>query len=311
VVTSKLKRAIWRIAVVLGLAGTLLVVSLELIVPWVWQTVATRQIMQLLTSPDEQARKQGAWRSATRPPGPATDLMVAALSQGREPSPGVRESYVYALGRLRLQSCLPLLLHIARQDSSGYVRQAAWIATARVDFAQFREAAREVDNAQRTRELENSQPVRELSHSQPARDVNDAQLASKGDNSADAWGRIGIAAALMEHDDPSQLTFLLDVAATGDDFQRNIAGVALRRYLRPLLRAAGRWPLTTEISAEGAWSPSFVEEVRRRAAPLNLAQIAAYSRPEQQGTESLRRMIRRIYGARARVVRVLYSIEAE
>jgi HEAT repeat protein len=274
---------IWRVAAVLGLAGALLAVALEWIVPRAWRAVADRQIIELLSSPDQQARKEGAWRSAARPPGPPTELIIAELSQGRERDPGVRESFAYALGRLRLQRCLPLLLRVAREDPSGYVRQAAWIAAARVDFARFREAARELESSR----------------------------ASNSEDSADTWGRIGIAAARMEHDDLSDLQFLLDVAASGTDFQRNIAGVALNRYLRPLLRAAGRWPLKTEISAEGAWSPAFVAEIRRRAASLDLAQIAAYSRPEQQGTESLRRMIRRIYGARARVVRVLYSIEAE
>ncbi|HOO17016.1 MAG: HEAT repeat domain-containing protein [Phycisphaerae bacterium] len=270
-----MKRTAKRRLAGLAVVAAIVAVSAVVIVPELWRAAAERHLMHLLTSTDEEARKQGAWQAVTRSPGPATDFMCAALSQGREPSPGVRESYVYALGRMRLQSALPLLLRLARADESGYVRQAAWIAAARVDFEQFRAAAREVENC------------------------------------ADTWDRIGIATALMEADDFSQLDLLFDVAASGDDFQRNVAAAALRRYLRPLLQAAGRWPVNAEISVDGAWSPAFIAEVRGRAASLNLPQIAAHSRPEQQGTETLRRMIRRIYGARERVVRALYSIEVQ
>ena len=268
------KTAKRRLAAPLMVAA-ILAVSAVVVVAGLWRTAAERQVMHLLTSPHEEARRQGAWQAVKRSSRPAADFMYAALSQDRELSPGVRESYVYAMGRMPLKSALPLLLRLARTDESGFVRQAAWVTAARLNFEQFRAAAREVENR------------------------------------ADTWDRIGIAAALIEADDCSQLDLLFDAAANGDDFQRNIAGAVLRRYLRPLMQAAGRWPVNADISVDGIWSPAFIAEVRRRAASLNLPQIAAYSRPEQQGTEALRRAIGRIYGARARLVHALYSIEAQ
>ncbi len=119
-------------------AGLLLVASVEALIPWAWQNCVDRQIREMLTAREPELRKQGAWQICLRSTGRGSDFLIDALARGSESNPDVREAYVYALGRLHMSDCFDLLLRTAREDPSGYVRQAAWVAAARADLPRFR-----------------------------------------------------------------------------------------------------------------------------------------------------------------------------
>lgn len=230
------------------------------------------EVLALLRAADPDARQRGAWRAAREPTAAALELMAAQLAAGREASPDVRESYVYALGRAGAVRYFDLVAQAVRGDESAFVRQAAWLAAARLDPARFRALAAEV-------------PV--------------------GD---DPWDRIGLAAAWLTLGDLRGVPDLLDGAADGTPAQRQVCSLALSRGLAPLLEAAGRWPLDAWLRESETWPEALVAEVRRRCLGLDLQAIADDTLAHAARQAALRRNVARLTGARERIARLLRAL---
>lgn len=198
--------------------------------------------------------------------------MAATLSSvGVESDPDVREAYVYALGRSAATGYFSVIAGVVRGDPHPYVRQTAWLAAARLDAERFRALAAELP---------------------------------PGD---DPWDRIGLAAAWVELGDPRGTPDLLRWAVEGDAQQRRTASLALYRGVAPLLEAVGRWPLSQPVVEGESWSPELVAEIARRCAGLDLAALAADTRPHVRRAALVRRNVSRLNAARARLTRLLWS----
>jgi hypothetical protein len=108
---------------------------------------ATRtQLARQLADPDPQQRKRGAWRIAD-PQTPAWPRQALLDRLAAEPVADVRESLVYALGMRGAgdADAVAAVRGVVVGDADGYVRQAAWLALARVDVDGFWRLAAEVD----------------------------------------------------------------------------------------------------------------------------------------------------------------------
>lgn len=260
----------------LGLLALLAIIAVAVFVvqPWLRGQIRAqraRTLLQSLDSPDPQERKRAAWQVAERVQTTVADKrLIPRLRDRMESDPDVRESFVYALGRLGRRSDAPVLAQVARQDPSGYVRQAAWLAFARVDAEQFRDTA--------------------------------AQTAAR-----DEWDRLGLAEGRLSVGETRAVGDLLDFAESGDAAQRVIAARSLQKGLRPLLETAGRWPVNVSARPGEPWPAEFVAEIRQRCAALDLQHIFDDSRRHIDDAHELRRKIGRVTGARERVRRLLYG----
>lgn len=235
-----------------------------------------RVARDLLDSPEAEHRKRGAWYIAENRAADTAQLLLARhLAERREADPDVRESFVYALGRVGDPLHFPLLrtLAVSGTERSGYVRAAAWLAAARVDRARFRN----------------------LAEAQPSAD--------------DDWDRIGLAQAWLAIGDCRGVMALLEFAGRGDHGQRVVAARALTRGVCPALVAVGRWPIDAELRAGEVWPEELVAEVRRRCGELDLQAIADESRPHIEQARAVQRIVRRLHGARERLVGLLFSSE--
>jgi hypothetical protein len=228
------------------------------------------EIAAALESTDPQARKEAAWRLIERP----DPLMVTRLVRGlmgAEPSPDVREAYVYTLGRLGDSRNFPAIESAIDSDPSGYVRAAAWLAAARADPQHFR------------------------------------TLVATRAPPEHPWDRIGVAQGRLCLGDTSAVEKLLHWAVSGDDSQRNVASRALFKWLRPLLDAVGRWPVGASVGQAQTWPPALIEEVAARCATLDLQAIAEDTRPHLAQAERVRRSVKRITHAREGLVHLLFA----
>jgi hypothetical protein len=228
------------------------------------------ELRRQMQSPDREQRKQAAWAVIEQPIPELEELMVRGVLGG-EPDAGVREAYVYALGNLADQRYFAAVETVIDADPSGYVRAAAWLAAARIDPAHFR------------------------------------TLAETNPGPGDPWDRLGIAQGRLFLGDVRGARELLEQARSDSDARRCVAGRALYKWLRPLLDAAGRWPLAAEVTEGQAWPPEFVDEIERRCATLDLQALADDTRQHDQAAAPVRRYIMRINGARKGLVSLLFG----
>jgi len=219
-----------------------------------------RRTWRMLHSSDPEQRKRGAWRLLDYPDARCEDF-IRRGALGDEPSPDVREAYVYTLGRRGNPRDVRVLVRVIHDDPSGYVRSAAWLALARVDPKVFR---RHADEPQATR---------------------------------DAWNRLGIAVGRLFLRDLSAIPELLDWAEKGDYVQRVVAARALNKSLIPLLDAIGRWPAYARIRPDEPWPADLVRDVRRRVLGINLPQLARETLAQLRATEEFRSQLRRVLHA--------------
>lgn len=264
----------------MGLSALSLVMILGLPLGWMWSRGwADRAALAQLQSHDPAVRRQGAQLAARAEAPAAWRCMAALLSAGgaesgsapAEPDPGVREAYVYALGRSGVAGYFPVIAGVIRTDAHPYVRQTAWLAAARLDPERFRALA---------------------------------AALPPGDEPAD---RIGRGAAWVELGDPRGAPDLLRWAVEGDAQQRKTASLALSRGVAPLLEAVGRWPRSQRVAEEEPWSLELVAEVARRCAGLDLAALADDTRPHVRRAALVRRNVSRLNAARARLTRLLWT----
>jgi len=229
-----------------------------------------QRLLAGLESPDREVRRQAAWTAAELRQTAIAPRLIEQLA-GREPDEGVREAYVYALGRMGDPAYFDALTTVIRDDPSGYVRCAAWLAAARAD-------------PQRTR----------------------ARLAV-APPPTDPWDRIGQAQARVATGDVSGFEELLYRAEHGEAPRREVAARALYKWLRPLLDAAGRWPLDANAREGEIWPEALTAELRQRCAELPLAQIAADTLQHAPRSEQFRRNVWRLTRARERLAAVLFA----
>ena len=235
-----------------------------------WDVIADRQERRMiaqLQSSDAESRRQGAWCATSEGIVRAIHLVARQLPAERDPS--VRESYVHALGRSGRQEDFDLIAAVVRDDPDARVRQAAWIATARLDERRFRQLTQAV-------------AVR-----------------------SDAWDRIGIAYAWLETWDVRGVDDLLHWAVEGTPDQRLAAAQALYRHVAPLLEAAGRWPIGGTVREGQEWPAELVAETGRRCAEVNLQAIADDTRPHVARAALVRRNMGKVTHARERLAWLL------
>ena len=242
--------------------------------PWspaVWrrQRLALRAQIE---SPQPQERKAAAW-TAIELRDPFVEVLMVDGLYGREPSPDVREAYVYSLGRMGDPTHLNAVRFALQYDDSGYVRAAAWLSAARLLPAAFR------------------------------------ALALTQANPDSTWDRLGVAQGFLTLGDPRGLDDLLALAAAPDAQQRWVASNALEKGLYPLLDAAGAWPLEADPQARvnGTWPLELTTEVRRRMARLDLAAIAGDTLERVDRLAPLRRSVGKINRARETIAATLFG----
>ena len=228
------------------------------------------RILARLKSDSPQERKLAAWK-AIESDDPELLGIVRAGAQGGETDDDVREAYIYALGKREDAGYFDAIEHAVRNDESGYVRSAAWLAAARAD-------------PQRVPAL-----------------AADASLPNTD------WDRLGQAQGLLGAGDMSRVGELLDWAERGNRSQRVVAGRALHKWLRPLMDAVGRWPLDAIVAEGDVWPAEFVDEIRGRCAGLDLQSILQEMRPHLAGAEEFRSQLRRVTSARDRIGALLFD----
>ncbi len=226
-----------------------------------------RAVRRLLGSDDPEQRRQAAWLAARENAPNALQDISRRIMERCETDPSVREAYVYALGRSGQPQYFDVLAAVIMGDDDAYVRQAAWIATARVAPDRFRD----------------------LAATPPPHD--------------NAWDQVGLAAAWLEVGDTRGVAELLRYAVEGDPQQRRVAALALYRGVAPLLDAAGRWPIQANVREGEPWGPELVAEVRRRCGALDLQAIADDLRPHLARAAGLRRNVARLTSLRDRLAR--------
>lgn len=219
-------------------------------------------------SPDE--RKRAAWKAIDSEDPRLLDI-VRAGALGGETDDDVREAFVYALGKRRNAGFFADIEAVLRNDPSGYVRSAAWLAAARSD-------------PHRTRKL-----------------AADSTLPNSD------WDRLGQAQGLLAAGDTSRVEELLDWAQHGDSSQRVVAARALYKWLRPALDSVGRWPLDADVREGEVWPAEFIDELRRRCARLDLQAVMDDMRPHLAEIERFRSQLRRVTSARDRISHILFG----
>jgi hypothetical protein len=230
------------------------------------------EVFARLNSPDPEHRKQGAWLVAERGTPKTVQWLADQLLGGTETSTDVRESYVHSLGRAGDDQLFPLVTRLITDDPEPYVRQAAWLAAARLRPIEFRLFAA------------NHEPL------------------------ATPWDRIGWAYAWLETGDPRGVAELLHWAAAGDYDQRRVACLALNRNLAPLIEAAGRWPAEFDLRDETKpWPPELVAEIERRCVGLDLAGLAADWQVQQARAAPIRRNVGKLTSVRETIARSLFA----
>lgn len=238
--------------------------------PRVVAEVRRARLMARLKSSDPQERMQAAW-SVAEFPDPDVLATLAQHVMGDEGDDEVREAFIYSLGRSGDRAFLPAVRYATEAHETGPGRTAAWLAMARIDPDEFR------------------------------------AKAPQGGSVGDTWDLIAIAQGRLALGELTSVGVLLRYAVDGDEGQRFVCTQSLWKGLRPLLEAAGRWPIEPILHEGETWPVDFAREVEKRAAELDLPAIQTDTRRHLAATTSLRQTVRRLNTARVRATRWLYS----
>lgn len=265
-----------QILIGVGLGISALVLLGVLLAPGIQRHEVKRRLMGLLTSPDAQQRKRGAWGASNWNCRAADAAMIRGL-KGGEPLADVREAYVYSLGKRGRASDFDAVAGVLESDPSAYVRCAAWLAAVRLN------------------------PKRA------------AQELARRRASPDPWDQIGIAQARLVLGDVGGVDDLLHWAIAGDEGQRIVACRALLKTLRPLLDSVGSWPLEAHVKEGEVWPRKLVRTVRQRCAALPLQRVARETlrTVNDPASKRVRRNVHRVNGARDRIAAFLYGRQAK
>ncbi|MBN2447648.1 MAG: hypothetical protein JXO22_13020 [Phycisphaerae bacterium] len=231
------------------------------------------EVRRLLNSEQAEDHKRGAWLAADTGHIVVLDELVHRVTERAE-TPDVREAYVYSLGLLGDSRATDALLAVIATEQSGYLRQAAWLALARVNADAFRE-----------------------------------QAAQVGD--ADEWDRIGLAQGYMELGEYGDVPLLVTEALASDTWRGDIAARAIQRWVSPLLDAVGRWPLELAEVRPEDWTGEQVALVAERIDATDLQAIADDTLPHLEKSRHVHSNEAKLNKARDRIARVLFWALAE
>lgn len=229
---------------------------------WILRNSDQAETLRRFASPDPKMRKAAAREVAEHGWPAAVEHMARALELGTEQDPDVRETFVYALGAAGEAEHFHIVATLAAVDPSGYVRQSAWRAAARLDGVRFRTLAED--------------------HPPPE----------------DAWDRLGLAAAWLQIAEPRGVFTLLELAQHGTPDQQLVACGVLTRGVTLLLEVAGQWPLGVEVEMGQLWPPELLAEVTERCHRIDLEAAAAQARPHIEAMLQLYRDTYRMTSAR-------------
>lgn len=258
------RRRIWTRSAALCVGALLVLASHN-----AWIAPAIR-IRNFLESDDSQQRKKGAWLAADSENHAMEDLIASRLRDNIEHDPDVRETFVYSLGRNADSRHFETILHELENDPEGYVRQAAWLAAARID------------------------PVRT------------GTLVDNPGLCRDDWDRLGIAQVRLQLNQASGFTDLFRFAVDSDRSMQSVAARALVKSLQPVLDAVGRWPVTMPATPADEWSPEVFGELKRRCDSVDLQFALADTMLHAERSMQVRRNEKKITVARDRIAKVLF-----
>lgn len=229
------------------------------------------RILIELQSADAESRRRAAARVVDAPFPAALDVIADALVRRKHEDADTRESFVHALGRVGGRAHMAAVEALIDSDPSGFVRAAAWLALARID-------------AEHMRTMRGADRVR-----------------------SDPWDRLGVAQARLAVGDVSEAEVLMALVETGEPGQRQVASRALHKWLRPLLEAAGRWPLDADPAEGETWPRELVHRVRQECRELRLQELADAVWPRVAAAHAVHLNVKRITSARNRLARVLFD----
>ncbi len=224
-----------------------------------------------LAAADSATRKRAAWRVAERQDQSQAHQLAAILDRAGEADPDVREALVHSLGLMREPLHFATAARVAELDESGYVRQAAWLAAARLDPERLRTFVAD----------------RPPPH--------------------DSWDRIGQAVGRLTAGDAAGVSALIEVAASGPPDARQHATHLIQTRLAPLLELAGQWPLAPPSLEQGHWPAKFLLELSQRCQRIDLDALARRALRLEESARRLRRDIGRITHGRERLARLLFG----
>ena len=259
-------RRVWLAAV--GVAGVVIIaLALTLLAR---QRTADSDVLLWLKSEDPSQRQLGAWLAADRRDSAGAEYIAKQLAEDAEAVADVRASYAQTLGSFGSLEHFSLVAELASADSSGVVRQAAWVAAARIDPAAFEELA---------------------------------ESYAGGD---DVWNEIGLALGYLHAGDVGDVPALLGRAGDGEEAIRLVVSSGLSQELVPLLEVAGRWPLDADVREGEPWPPALVTEIERRCASIDLQDVADRVRLHRAAARRLERDALRMTSARNWIARLLF-----
>ena len=253
-----------------------------------WSTASLQhagRLLHQLSHGDREARKQAAWALADASHRVYCRNLTVRLDPNAEPDADVREAVVYALGRFADPNSAADVAETVQHDPSGYVRQAAWLALARIDGAAFRALAARED---------------------PAQGVGSA-AATAPNGAPRAWTELGIVQGRMELGDFGDAPRLLALACDAPEDVRLVARRAVARRIAPLLEVSGRWPLTVNAATPEAWSSADLALVNARCQGRDLGVVSAQTRPFAAQAVALRYNLGKLLKTRQRVAQVLFG----
>lgn len=251
-----------------GLVGTIAFFALLPVV----KSVNRQRKLEILRTEDGQRAKEAAWWVTDNQRIQYAHVVREALCRP-EISADFRESLVYTLGRIRDREAVPLLKARLKAEKEGNVRQATWLALARIDDSAFREAIADADEVK-----------------------------------LDAWDQLGIAQGRLENADFRGAETAIRFARNGTEDQRVIASRALEKTVRPVLEVAGYWPIEFEPQPGDIWSDELVDIVEKRLAIVRPAQIVADTLQHQKLAAGVQRNVRRIVDGRDHIAWFLFWI---
>jgi HEAT repeat protein len=222
-----------------------------------------------LNASTAEFRKRAAWRIAGEDARGYVDELVAALP--RERDDGAREAYIYALGHVGNPTHAPIIEQVLETEADGFVRQAAWLALARLAPERF------------------------------------IALRGQAGMVRDRWDRLGIAIARIDRGNFSALSTLLEIAEDPDISRRYIARRAIEKYVQPWMEIAGRWPLEAATQPIEQWTPATLAEIRRRAAEIAISDVVVEVAAALEHAEPMRTSLRRMTRTRDWMAGLLFG----
>lgn len=232
-----------------------------------WLASPDRAALQLLRADAAAAWRRGAELAEGARVTAAVPLLAERLDRASDP--GTREALVWAVGRLGTSANFESVAHRAHTDEDAYVRNAAWLAAARLDAVRFR------------------------------------ALVQAAGTPRDPWDEIGQAYGWLEIGEVRGLDALFKWAVSAPPAQRHGAILVLQRRVAPLLESVGRWPVDLSFQEGADWSAEIVAEVQHRCALVDLPAIARDSTPHAARIQSVHRAEGKLLRARERLARFL------